>query len=172
MNRRRTPIVAITANAVAEERDRCLMAGMDEVLLKPLERHKLRELLIARLGEATPDGPDESHAGMAAPFDRSALVEMFGDDQTTITDILDSFIVACRSTAIELQAAHTSRVPEEIRFAAHKLKSSARAVGAHTLAELCAALERAARVPAMELVDELAPPCILSLELVAGLNRA
>jgi len=43
----RTPIIALTANAYAEDREACLAAGMDEIVMKPLDRERLAEALAA-----------------------------------------------------------------------------------------------------------------------------
>ncbi len=171
LNRQSTPVIAITANAVPEEGQRCRQAGMNDVLLKPLKTQKLREVLASRLGSPIPPGPEGTIEGLGVPFNRSALVEMFGDDDLTINDIIDSFIASSRSTEQDLRDAYTRRAHEDIRFAAHKLKSSARAVGASALSGLCGTLEHAARSHDNDLIDELAPACILALHAVAALGQ-
>ena len=160
-----TPIVAITANALQGEADRCLAAGMDDYLSKPLEMAKLKRALakwmpVSSDGTVQPDNPDiedivleadQEIEGDAMEPRESAIVdptylrETFGDDDGLINGILKDFIAPARDIVGEIDAAYKAQHPADLGAAAHKLKSSSRAVGAHTLADLCLELETAGK---------------------------
>jgi CheY-like chemotaxis protein len=141
---RRTPIVALTANALKGEADRCVAAGMDGYLTKPLTLDRLREA-VERWMSALPPAPapvdDPAHvAGTAGePLDRSVLTALFGDDIRLIDRVLTSFGKAGRELVAEVAAAAAE--PRRLSDAAHKLKSAARAAGALHLGDLAARLE-------------------------------
>jgi CheY-like chemotaxis protein len=59
---RRTPIVAVTANALESERLRCLAAGMDDYIPKPFDLERLRETVMRYTGRATSPSPSSSHS--------------------------------------------------------------------------------------------------------------
>ncbi|MQX37572.1 PAS domain-containing hybrid sensor histidine kinase/response regulator [Roseospira navarrensis] len=162
------PIIAITANALQGEAERCLSCGMDDYMAKPLEMARLREVLArwmpgraAATAKAHRDetgAPDATESAQELPssevIDLRALTDVFGDDAATIGEILDAFIDPARAIAAELDAAVTAGNADGVNAAAHKLKSAARSIGAHALAELCQALENAGKVTSLPEIQQ------------------
>ncbi|MBS0546385.1 MAG: PAS-domain containing protein [Proteobacteria bacterium] len=139
--RPRTPIVALTANALKGEAERCLTAGMDDYLTKPLTLDRLREA-VARW---TSDAPATAPAAQSPPpadvaVDRSVVAQMFGDNQAAIARVLGRFRDAGVKLLAEIDAAKADA--KLVRELAHKLKGAARAAGAVRLGDLAAMLEK------------------------------
>ena len=177
----RFPIVAITANALQGEADRCLAAGMDDYLSKPLEMSQLKATLkkwmpvSAMAIEPEPEEVDTppakadlsvaeevvaepaAAASDSSAIDPSALKSVFGDDEETFKEILRDFVDPAASNIEEIDAAFASRSADGVAKAAHKLKSSSRSVGANDLADLCLALETAGKAEDWNTIDEAAP---------------
>jgi PAS domain S-box-containing protein len=168
---RRIPIIAVTANALQGEAERCIAAGMDDYVSKPIAMPALiavlEKWLPAPKAAATP-APAPAPAPAAAPassngadtaeaVDARAIKDMFGDDPTTFKEILTSFLEPSRQIVAEIEAAHRKRDAVEVRGSAHKLKSSARSIGAHALADLMVALEAAGKAQDWAKIDALAP---------------
>jgi CheY-like chemotaxis protein len=146
---RRLPVVAMTANAMAGDREQCLEAGMDDYVAKPVRVERLLEIL-ARWLEVAP---------AAAP--RPAVVEAV--EHGTVLDVgvlrrirdevgdervYDEVVAAFRSEAPTHIAALAAAVAQGegsgIRRAAHKLKGSCQTMGAVRLARTAVAIEEAA----------------------------
>jgi HPt (histidine-containing phosphotransfer) domain-containing protein len=87
-------------------------------------------------GERVPEG---------IAVDERTLRETFGDDEQTIREIMTDFLTPARSDLADLRQAHADRSARGIATAARQLKSAARAVGAHRLADACQVLEQAGR---------------------------
>jgi CheY-like chemotaxis protein len=143
--RPRTPIVALTANALKGESERCLEAGMDDYLTKPLTLERLRES-VARwaIGEGPLESPsqtaaDEALASVPA-VDRSVVESMFGDNAAAVARVLSRF----RDAGAKLvhQLINARQDDRQVSELAHKLKGAARAAGAIGLGDLAAALEK------------------------------
>ncbi|MFQ5661541.1 MAG: response regulator, partial [Gammaproteobacteria bacterium] len=151
----RTPILAITANALHGEFRHCLAAGMDDYMSKPINMKVLQEKLRTWMPDTVPAKavagkrvliPPAQAAAVDpgnAPIDEQALKGVFSDDPEVFKEILNDFIVPSREIIGEIQAGWKEHCAEEIRQAAHKLKSSARSIGANELADLCLTLESA-----------------------------
>ena len=128
---RRTPIVALTANALKGEAERCLAAGMDGYLTKPLTLDRLRDAVERWMGAAV-SVPDA--------IDRSILGQMFGSNPAMIARVLARFRVAGGKLIAEIAARDAGA--DQLRELAHKLKGAARAAGATRLGDLAAVLEQ------------------------------
>ena len=181
----RLPIIAITANALEGEADRCLSAGMDDYLSKPVEMPKLKETLkqwmpVAAADPAgngdgdghtvadsspitvsTPNGAEGSDVAttdaIATVVDPNALKSLFGDDDQTVREILADFVDPSLAIVAEIDEAVSARSAAAIASSAHKLKSSSRSVGAYILADLCVALEEAGKSEDWSSIGALAP---------------
>ncbi|OEJ67171.1 hybrid sensor histidine kinase/response regulator [Magnetovibrio blakemorei] len=146
------PIIAVTASAMSEETDHCLAVGMDDVLTKPLEMKKLHAALLDWLPAPEQNtlqdvvldiSPSPSPTG--TPVDPSVLKGMFGDDEETFWEILGDFAGPALDIQGEIDTAYGAHDPVGIKDAAHKLKSSARAIGAMALGDVALALESAGK---------------------------
>ena len=147
------PIIAFTANALKGEAEHCLDIGMDDYLSKPVQLAHLKAMLEKWLPAARPatetaavsTGADVSSATMAGPVDVRVLEALVGNDPAVISEFLQDFRASSAKIATELRTAYQTGQTAAIGAAAHKLKSSARSVGALALGELCAQMEQAGK---------------------------
>jgi len=170
----RMPIIAFTANALKGEAAHCREVGMDDYLSKPVQLVSLKAMLDKWLPVVASDPmPSEStlsvgrvstrplrqaqdrHVGInpdlqlpvvsPVPVDVNVLKALVGDDETIIREFLHDFHSSADKIVTELRAAYAQGNMATVGAAAHKLKSSARSVGALALGELCAAMEQAGK---------------------------
>ncbi len=122
-----TPIVALTASAMKDDRDRCLEAGMDAYVTKPLDKKVLLEL-IGRLSSSP--GPlleavQSEAAAPAAVFDRERTLFHCDGDVDLARDMVDLFHETAEEISRELHAAVDSADARVVHRLAHKLKGAA-----------------------------------------------
>lgn len=158
----RMPIIAVTANAMVGEADRCLAAGMDDYIAKPILVDTLRETLARWLplqGSAVPNqqapGSLTTMTATNLPVDLSVLEGLVGDDPQVVSDLLQRFRVNAEEIAAELRTACLSGQLSVAAAAAHQLKSAALSMGALGLGELCATIEQAGRADQGDQLAEL-----------------
>ena len=151
-------IVALTANAIAGEAEHCLAAGMDGYLSKPARLDEIDAVLdkwlpplegnstdTAPATAATQDSMPVSSIPQAAgvPVDVSVLRSLVGDDPQIVREFLEDFRRSATLIVTQLHAAWQSGALADLGAAAHKLKPSARSVGAMELGHRCEQIESA-----------------------------
>ena len=164
------PIIAITANAMDGAAAACFEAGMNDYLSKPLEIGALQAMLRTYLPsadqdqDATTDAQQETDQSIANAsevhaetdlvsagsiiLDLSELNALFGDDVEVLNQLLAEFVSSLDEGVAGMLSGFDIEDYDRIRAEAHKLKSSARTVGAHRLADLCFELELAGKAKA------------------------
>ena len=91
------------------------------------------------------------------PIDDKPLKKMFGNDPVVFREILNDFIAPTQKIISEIKTGWEKRSAEEIEMAAHKLKSSAKSIGAFELGDICASLEKAGREKDWETIEQFTP---------------
>jgi CheY-like chemotaxis protein len=153
--RARMPIIALTANALQGESERCLAVGMDDYLSKPAPLADLSAVLEKWLPVDSPAATLRRRA--SAPVDVSVLEALIGTDPQVINEVLQDFRVSAARLSIDLGAACAAQRAAQTAAIAHKLKTSARSAGALRLGELCAGIEIAGHAGNLTAVAALLP---------------
>jgi PAS domain S-box-containing protein len=155
----RPHIVAMTANALPEDREACFAAGMDDYVAKPIRAEELVAALKRAKPAANGDGGSAAAVGYVS-LDDGALTSLrdLGGDEF-LSEVIDAFLADAPALIATLRRSLEEQSSEELRRAAHTLKSNGATLGAAEFADLCRALEQRAKAGeldgASELVDRI-----------------
>jgi PAS domain S-box-containing protein len=142
----RVPVVAMTAYAMTGDRERCLEAGMDDYVSKPVRVHEL----FAAIGRAMkrsslPSPLAEEEASSPGPIDWASARRHAGGDDRLLRDLVRLFLKEHPRWLAELRQAIGAADPAAVRAAAHSLKGSLGTLGVRVAFELAARLEALGR---------------------------
>jgi HPt (histidine-containing phosphotransfer) domain-containing protein len=172
----RVPIVAMTASAMAGDREKCLRSGMDDYVSKPFTRDQLVRVINKWLQRSTPTSEtstvesqspaetitperDNARQQSSSPIDPAAMetIQALEDSGAPglVTRLVDVYLKSSPELVDAMRDAVASEDAETLERSAHSLKSSSATLGALELAELCKELEQIGREAATDRAAEV-----------------
>ena len=136
---RRLPIVSVTAHALKGDRERCLAAGADEYVSKPVRRPELAQAIARALTPAPPNT-----ALPSSGLDQARLLRELEGDTHLLRDLVRLYFETTPGLCGQIRQALQTEDPALLRRAAHTLKGTVAQFGVTHIGQLCGDLEQAA----------------------------
>ncbi|MBF6034386.1 transporter substrate-binding domain-containing protein [Pseudomonas sp. P155] len=164
----RSLVLGFTANALAEEKDRCAEAGMDDCLFKPISLKDLNLRLAAVVPR--PRSPTEEHGegAVTGDIDLGSLEQLTRGDPASINSLLSDLATSNAQDMAKLMRLFTQHDMPGLANLAHRVKGGARIIKAHSLIQACEALEVASEGLDTQVLTEAVDALQQSMERLAA----
>ncbi|MBE9545478.1 MAG: response regulator, partial [Proteobacteria bacterium] len=136
---RNVPIIAMTAHAIKGDRERCLEAGMDEYVSKPIDSDKLFDAIEKLTRDPGNSGTTED---VSAALDKEILLKAFDGDWDFLKEVVDVFLSDYPRLLDNLRRAHKDSDSDTLMRAAHSLKGMLKNFQAEPAADVAYKLEK------------------------------
>jgi signal transduction histidine kinase/CheY-like chemotaxis protein/HPt (histidine-containing phosphotransfer) domain-containing protein len=147
----RLPIIAMTARAMKGDRERCLEAGMDDYIPKPIRRDELYQVLEGAVLGAPAEVHDvDGGDGADGAIDADALRVLVDGNTQLLRELVALYVEDCPRLLVEIREAVARGDAAALQMAAHTLKGSAGSLRAHRTAEAALQLEMMGRAATLD----------------------